>query len=625
MSRKPYFALSILWFLALGGALGAEEITVAVFDGAAPISFTDDGGNAAGLMPEILERLLFELGYDPVFVTGVTFEQALERVSSGLIDILPGAVYSVERGELLDFNEEPFIVAWGQLGVLPGKDFAGLLDLRHQPIGLMRDGQNAANFIDLMERFDIPFEEVYFSSFPEIAEAIQDGTVTAGVFFNTWFRTAEGIVPSSIVFTPTQGFIATAKGTNAELVEAIDRRLRELKEDENSYYYGIINHWLSQETAIHVPGWVWIAIGATMLGLALSLSGSFFLRRQIRRATQDLTESRERYKTIADYAYGWEFWNGPDGEALYVSPNSVEITGYEASQFLESPGLVEQIIVPEDRQIWRTHLEEVHTAGASSDRSHCMVRIRTAEGELRWIEHRCTRVESSTGAYLGRRGSNNDITSRVVQEQALERGIHEKEVMLQEIHHRVKNNLQMISSLISLQKGSIDNEETLLHLDAINARIESIAALHSTLYQDTSFVSVDMGDYLRAIASRVLTMRESNRAVEYEISVSNVELSISKALPCGLITNEALINAYKYAFVRTETGRITISMHAVPDDRIRLRIRDDGDGAPREILEAEDSRGIGLRLISALAEQLGGALQIDGVDGVTIEVEFPSE
>lgn len=604
-------------------ALGAQEITVAVFDGAAPVSFVNGAGRADGFMPELLHRLLSDLGYEPRFITGITFQEAFQRVASGEIDILPGAVYTAERDDVLDFNDEPFMVAWGQLGVLPRNDFGGLLDLRNRRIGLMRDGQNAAHFIDLMERFDIPFEPVYFSTYLEIARAIQDGTVAAGVFFSTWFHSAEGIVPSSIVFTPTQGFVATAEGNNAALFGAIDARLRALKSDEGSYYYTILNRWFSQDTGATIPRWVYVLGAAVLVGLFISLAFGLLLRKRVLQATKELAESRERYKTIANYAHGWEFWNDPEGKPVFVSPNTVEITGYEASQFLTDPGLVERIILPEDRPIWEAHLAETHTESGERDRNHCMFRIRTATGETRWIEHRCTRVESSDGIYLGRRGSNSDVTERAVQEQALERGIQEKEAMLQEIHHRVKNNLQMVSSLISLQKSGVENSEANAHLEAITMRIEAIAALHSTLYQDETFVAVDMQDYLRTIASRILNMENSNRRITYEIDVANIDLGISKALPCGLIANEALINAYKHAFGDASEGKISIGMHEGPEGTAHLSITDTGMGIPDVVRMQAETNGIGLQLISALADQLGGELKIEGQGGVTIEVVFP--
>ena len=419
----------LLLILATYTPLAAEEVTVAIFDGAAPISFTNESGEADGIMPAILNRILEDLGHDATFVTDISFQQAYERVVSGEIDILPAAVYSEERARVLDYNEESFVVSWGQLGVLPNTDLEGLLSLRDKRIGLMRDGQNAANFVDLMSRFDIPFQPVYYATFPEIAQAVESGTVTAGVFFSTWFRSAKGIVPSSIVFTPTQGFIATARGTNGELFEAINRRLVELKHDDGSYYYEMLNYWLSQDTPVRIPRWVWIAIGVTAAGLFLALTFVVLLRKEVMRATKELEMSRQRYKTIADYAHGWEFWDDASGNQIYVSPNTVEITGYEAKQFLIDPGLEERIIVEDDHPIWHAHIAEVQGASTDVDRSNCTFRIRTADGDIRWIEHRCVRVESATGAYLGRRGSNIDITERVVQEQALERSLLEKEVM----------------------------------------------------------------------------------------------------------------------------------------------------------------------------------------------------
>ncbi len=601
----------------------SEEITVAAFDGAAPIVFRNESGEAAGVMPELLDQLLHDLGHEARFVTGLSFNEAFEAVAAGEIDLLPGAVHSKERALRLDFNKEPIVVAWGQLGVLPKNDFDGLLELRNQRIGLMREGQNAANFSALMKQFDIPFVPVYYESFAEITEAIEKEEVAAGVFFNAWFRGGRAIVPSSIVFSPTQGMVATAKGSNSELLHSIDKRLVQLKEEQGSYYYQIIDRWFSRNEGRALPRWAWVT-GASILGaLLLAVLFLFSLRRQVARATAAVEESRERYRMVADYAHGWEFWTDPGGDLVYISPNTKEITGYSAAQFRDDTSLLERIILPEDTAIWKDHMREIHKPEARS-RSSCTFRIRTKSGEVRWIEHRCTSITSSKGVYLGRRGSNIDITDQLLQQQTLEQNLREKELMLQEIHHRVKNNLQVVSSLISLQKHAIQDQEILDHLDSIAGRISTMGTLHSTIYREDSFGRVNMKEYIESIIAQLDTTAFLSAGIALSLSVAPIELELSEALPCGLIINEATTNAFKYAFPEVRRGEIWIELSFVTAEMLRLSIADNGVGLPPD---NEDSsvatRGIGFELITALADQLGGKAEWQSENGVAVQVLFP--
>jgi len=567
--------------LAVASASAAQEVTIAAFDGASPIVYTGDDGTAAGIMPEVLQRILSEEGHTVRFITGIAFADAYERVAAGEIDLLPGAVYTEERARELDYNAEPIVVAWGQLGVLPGQDFDGLLELRGRRIGLMRDGQNAGNFVDLMERFDIDFVPVVFEDFTEITEALVAGDIAAGVYFNSWFRTAERVVPSSIVFSPTRGYVATAKGTNGDLLEAIDRRVRTLKADEGSYYYEILTRWLAHDARPGVPRWIWMTIAAVTGALIIAASFAMILRREVVRATRELLESRERYRTIADHAHGWEFWADAHGGFLYVSPNTEEVTGYAPEQFLADPGLVERIIVEEDRAVWRSHVDLIHTPDGRP-RDECSFRIRTADGGIRWMEHRCVAVRASSGAYLGRRGSNIDVTDRIRNELALQKSLHEKGVLLQEVHHRVKNNLQMVSSLISLQRHTINDEATDRQLESIAGRIETMGALHTTIYREDSFEAVDMSEYLSAIISRVRETTGRVDEIECSVRIARVRLELSQALPVGLIVYEGLTNAHKHAFAPGRTGTIHVTLEGAGVDSVRLTIRDEAIGRPPE-------------------------------------------
>ncbi len=128
-----------------------------------------------------------------------------------------------------------------------------------------------------------------------------------------------------------------------------------------------------------------------------------------RKALNDLAVSETRYRTVADYTYDWEYWSAPDGKLLYVSPSCERITGYAPRYFIEDPARLREVILPEDRLIWDTHDHDVQQNHASGE-TH--FRIRTRDGEVRWVDHACQPVNDQQGQFLGRRASNRDVTER---------------------------------------------------------------------------------------------------------------------------------------------------------------------------------------------------------------------
>jgi two-component sensor histidine kinase len=243
-------------------------------------------------------------------------------------------------------------------------------------------------------------------------------------------------------------------------------------------------------------------------------------------------------------------------------------------------------------------------------------------------------VRTSTGNYLGRRGSNIDVTERMRNELALQRNLHEKEVLLQEVHHRVKNNLQMVSSLISLQRHTTTDPSIDRQLETIAGRIDTMGALHTTIYREDSFESVDMNEYLSTIISRVREMSGRTNEIECTVRVSRIELVPSRALPVGLIVHEGLTNAHKHAFSDGRTGTIDISLERTAPESVRLVIRDDGTRSTAPCAGSDSSvttdsaaertaPGIGLKLVELLTRQLNGQLSVRTETGYSLEIVFP--
>lgn len=216
-----------------------------------------------------------------------------------------------------------------------------------------------------------------------------------------------------------------------------------------------------------------------------------------------------------------------------------------------------------------------------------------------------------------------DITRRVIAEEEVRESLREKDVLLREIHHRVKNNMQVISSLLMLQGERIrDTEYYSVFQESIN-RIHSMAIIHEMLYQTKNFSRIDAHDYFLNISSNIRSMYlQVAPSVEINVDVENITLEIDFAIPCGLIVNELISNALKYAFGETGKGTITVSMKETAIESFILTVTDDGAGIPEDFKWRETS-SLGLRIVRLLAErQLHGSIEKLDIDGTGFVISF---
>jgi two-component sensor histidine kinase len=200
----------------------------------------------------------------------------------------------------------------------------------------------------------------------------------------------------------------------------------------------------------------------------------------------------------------------------------------------------------------------------------------------------------------------------------LERRLREREVLLREIHHRVKNNLQVVSSLISIQANRLPTAQRTA-LDECQARIRTIALVHQRLYQSSDLASVELDLYVRELARNIHAALAAP-GVELAIECEPIGLPVDAAIPCGLILNELITNAFKHAFYSERTGTVHVRGERVGGD-IRLTVRDDGVGLPAAFSLASTST-LGFQLVEALVDQLAAKFRFGSDPGAWFELVF---
>jgi len=230
-----------------------------------------------------------------------------------------------------------------------------------------------------------------------------------------------------------------------------------------------------------------------------------------------------------------------------------------------------------------------------------------------------SRVEFDGEAFLSL--TLQDVTSRAFTEERLRAALREKEVLLDEVHHRVKNNLQLITSLLGLQARSIQDPATRIKFDESRYRIQAMATLHEILDESSSLAEIDFADYIQKLVAHLVRSYGAIGRIRARLQLDPLSCHRDVALPCGLIVNEVLSNAFKYAFPGGRAGEVQIELRREPGEKIHLRIADTGIGLPRGC-DWETSPTLGLRLVRTLARQIEANMQVTGGGGTAFSIIF---
>jgi PAS domain S-box-containing protein len=218
-----------------------------------------------------------------------------------------------------------------------------------------------------------------------------------------------------------------------------------------------------------------------------------------------------------------------------------------------------------------------------------------------------------------------DITERIKTETKLQNSLREKEILLREIHHRVKNNMQTITSLLDLQAESIKDPESRKALKSSQSRIRSMALIHERLYKSENLERIKAREYIQHLIEYLEgTYQTSSTNIEINTDVENLYLNLDTAIPCGLIINELVSNCMKYAFNKNLNGKVLVSLQKRRGENLILKVTDNGSGISKAV-DPLNSPSLGLQLVNLLTKQIKGDLGIDSTNGTSISISFPAQ
>jgi PAS domain S-box-containing protein len=346
------------------------------------------------------------------------------------------------------------------------------------------------------------------------------------------------------------------------------------------------------------------------------------LEQKVEERTKDLTntnialkDSREKYRDLFESATDAIFIL--DLEGNFIDINSIAYTrlGYTKEEMLSLH--ISKLDPPEFAAKVPERLARIREEGfAIFDSAH----IRK-DGTVMPVEINARMYEyDGNKAYLS---FVRDITERNKMENRILSSLEEKEVLLREIHHRVKNNMTVISSMLALQSRFISNDHDRQMFDEARARIKTMAIIHEKLYQSGDMSKIKTSDYLGDILNEITTSYAINNGrITVRTDIQDITLSIDSAIPFGLILNELVSNAMKHAFPELRQGEIKVDIALSITNDIRLSVADNGVGLPDD-LASRKSASLGLNIVDALVRQVRGELKLHKDSGTRFDITFP--
>ena len=302
---------------------------------------------------------------------------------------------------------------------------------------------------------------------------------------------------------------------------------------------------------------------------------------------------------------------GPDGKIMDVNSSTEAATGYSRYELIGTD--FSNYFTEHDKA--REGYKKVFQRGLVRDYP---LEIQNKDGTSTPVLYNATTYKDELGNVIGVFASARDITERKKAENKLKSSLNEKELLLKEIHHRVKNNMQIISSLLSLQSNYINDDVTIQVLRESEVRIRAMSLVHESIYLSDNLSSIYFQNYIPRLVMNIIANYNAD-FITSEFDIEDIILNIETAIPCGLIVTELVTNSIKYAFSRDE-GVINVKFTRKLD-KLKLVVSDSGIGLPDYLLK-EGSNSLGLLLVKMLVKQLEGELKIDNTNGTTFTIIF---
>ena len=599
-----------------------------------PLMF-GDGGEIRGIAIDYVNLIFTRNGIKFKYISGreVTWPEALEYIRKHeVVDMVPTVKVTQKRKEYMLFTNEYIFAPW-VIFTREDSDFISTIsDLKGKTVSVQKGFVmhqklereypeinllvSSSNSIDCATK---PIKDVSFG---------QADAFIGNLLMTTYMLQAQGYTNVKVAAPTPFGNHNQSMGIRndwPELVSIINKTLDSMTPAEHA---AIRNKWLSMRfeygiSPTDVLKWVAGIIGVAALILVIILLWNRKLSREIqvrKKAEKALEESESRFREMFEQSpFGIGLIGSLTGQIYALNPKFVKISGRTVEEMIKLDWMT--ITHPDDMQ---EDLDNMALLNAGKINGFNMdKRYIRPDGSHVWINMTIAPVAVEDKAHPRHLCMIDDITERKQAEEQMKQNLKEKEILLSEIHHRVKNNMQVISSLLKLQSAKIEDKKYVEMFKESENRIKSMALIHEKLYQSGDFANVDFNGYVKSIANDLIrSYAVTPDKIKLNTKIEDVSLGLDNAIPCGLIVNELISNSLKYAFPKDRKGEIKITFRAINSHEIEFTVSDDGIGIPAE-MDIRETESLGLQLVQLLAEnQLDGKIELDRDGGTAFRIRF---
>ncbi|MBI2427257.1 MAG: PAS domain S-box protein [Ignavibacteriales bacterium] len=437
---------------------------------------------------------------------------------------------------------------------------------------------------------------------PLIISRLPDGKV---LYANRYFADSAGLMQEDVIGSLTPSFYQKSEDRE-RLMSILAAKGR------------VTNFEVAVTSPSGRKGTVVISAELTTFQGENAVVATFYDVTQRKKLEQALSESEERFRVLVEKSTDGICLFDRRLRLLYATPSVEKMVGYSVDE-LKGMNIL-AMTDPADRKVHRKNIHTLfHMDGSVAS---TQVRFRHKNGSWVYLEGSLTNFIHDPRIHAIVCNFRN-VTDRVHAEDRIHRSLQEKEILLKEVHHRVKNNMQVVSSLLNLHSSSIKNTRVRsIFLESQN-RVKSMALVHEILYQTKDLARVNMMHYTKKLIAVIQqSFAAQAKFVAIAPKIANINLDVDAAIPCGLIINELVTNALKHAFAAGKTGKISIVISQRNSSHVVLTVHDDGKGLPKGFTAAEHA-SLGLTLVQALVEQLKGTLSVTVKRGTAFSVTFP--
>lgn len=619
MALRLAVPLLLLALLAWGPPAQAQdrETRALVFLGnqALPPMVYVQGGKAKGIVVDLVKKLSEEMGR-PIEIRSANWAQAQKDLAEGRVDALVQINKTESRLLVYDFSEPllasrfSIFVRHGTGGIVTAKDLQGL-----------RVGVEPKSFPELILKADPLIALVPISTILDGFLQLQAGKMEALVadqWVGQYILAVNRLKGIGIVGEPvavSQSAIAVRKGDQG-LLDSINAGLDRMRKDGS--YQGIIDRWRPKSIVYQTEEQLvarTIRVLALVIGLVLLLSLAFILVLLRRLAAErslkaELSVSEAKYRALFSAESDALFLaERATGTILDCNESALRMYGYSREELLGSPNT----IISAEPEL--TKVSTQAPIGILPLRYH-----RKKDGTVFPVE-----IALSAATLNGVDvviGAARDITERVEASRKITALLREKDLILREAHHRVKNNMASVISLLSFHRRShMDSPAGAILLEAM-AKVQSMGILYDKLYRSENTGAIEVGEYLSGLLERALELFERRGSIALKVEVAAITMDAARLAPLGIVLNELLTNSIKHAFGECPSPRIEVEGRLSGPDLI-LVYRDNGQGLPEDP-PSESPEGFGLQLIAGLVAQLGGTVQAESAGGARYTIRIPA-